>query len=145
MFVVDTNILVYAARSEVPEHLTCRRLLDGWRAGLQPWHITWSVVYEFLSVVTQPSIVRAPRAPAEAWTFIEGLLATPSLTVLGHTSAHAGAMAGLIAGVADLQGGFSHDAHIAALMREHGVRTIYTRDRAFRRFPFLEVIDPLSA
>jgi predicted nucleic acid-binding protein len=29
-------------------------------------------------------------------------------------------------------------------MREHGVRRIYTRDADFHRFPFLEVVDPLS-
>jgi uncharacterized protein len=145
VFVADTNILVYAARTEVPEYSVCRRLLDGWRAGQQSWHITWSVVYEFLSVVTQPGLVRAPRAPAEAWSFIEGLLAAPSLTILDHTLGHAAALASLVRDVPDLRGGFFHDAHIAALMREHGVRTIYTRDRSFERFPGIEVIDPLAA
>lgn len=29
-------------------------------------------------------------------------------------------------------------------MRQHGVRTIYTRDRGFRRFDAIEVIDPLA-
>ncbi|GIW53056.1 MAG: hypothetical protein KatS3mg081_2411 [Gemmatimonadales bacterium] len=33
----------------------------------------------------------------------------------------------------------------AILMREHGVRRIYTRDADFHRFPFIEVLDPLSA
>ena len=37
-----------------------------------------------------------------------------------------------------------HDFHTAVLMREHGVATIYTRDVDFRRFGFLEVIDPLA-
>jgi predicted nucleic acid-binding protein len=29
-----------------------------------------------------------------------------------------------------------HDAHTAVLMREHGIRTIFTRDSDFHRFPF---------
>jgi uncharacterized protein len=37
------------------------------------------------------------------------------------------------------------DAHIAALMRQHGVRTIYTRDRDFRRFDGIAVEDPFVA
>lgn len=37
-----------------------------------------------------------------------------------------------------------HDAHTAILMREHGIRRIYTRDTAFHRFPFLEPIDPVA-
>ena len=32
----------------------------------------------------------------------------------------------------------------AILMREHGIKTIYTRDTDFHRFPFLEPIDPLA-
>lgn len=36
------------------------------------------------------------------------------------------------------------DAHLAALMRQHGVATIYTRDRDFRRFEGIRVEDPLS-
>jgi len=30
------------------------------------------------------------------------------------------------------------------LMKEHGVKTIYTRDTDFHKFPFLDVIDPLQ-
>jgi CubicO group peptidase (beta-lactamase class C family) len=32
----------------------------------------------------------------------------------------------------------------AVLMREHGIRRIYTRDTDFHRFPFLEPIDPAA-
>lgn len=35
------------------------------------------------------------------------------------------------------------DAHLAALMRQHGVAIVYTRDRGFRRFDGIEVRDPL--
>lgn len=37
------------------------------------------------------------------------------------------------------------DAHIVALMREHGVRRIWTRDRDIRKFDDFEAIDPFSA
>jgi len=36
-----------------------------------------------------------------------------------------------------------HDLRTAALMREHGIKRIYTRDTDFHRFPFLEPIDPV--
>lgn len=35
-------------------------------------------------------------------------------------------------------------AHIAALMRQHGVSTIYTRDRDFRRFDGIKVEDEVT-
>ncbi len=52
--------------------------------------------------------------------------------------------AGLIrdSGVA---GNLIHDAHIAALCLEHGVRDFYTGDGDFLRFPELRVIDPFKA
>lgn len=36
-----------------------------------------------------------------------------------------------------------HAAATAALMCEHGLRTIYPRDTDFHKFPFLEPIDPI--
>ncbi len=36
------------------------------------------------------------------------------------------------------------DAHLVALMLEHGVRTIWTRDRDFRKFAGLIVHDPFA-
>ena len=33
-----------------------------------------------------------------------------------------------------LRGNLMHDAHTALLMREHGIRRIYTRDTDFHRF-----------
>lgn len=144
MFVVDTNVLVYAVNEYAPENQACRAFLDGWRRRTDPWHIAWSVVYEFLSVTTDRRTPR-PLSAQEASSFIESLFASPALSVIDHTPSHGLALGSLVGDVPTLQGRFLHDAHIVALMREHGVRTIYTRDSFFRLFPGLEVIDPLAA
>ncbi len=36
MFVVDTNILVYAANRNAPEHSRCRELIESWRRQAPP-------------------------------------------------------------------------------------------------------------
>ena len=41
-------------------------------------------------------------------------------------------------------GNLMHDAHTAVLMREHGIKRVYTRDTDFHRFPFLEPVDPAA-
>jgi len=46
--------------------------------------------------------------------------------------------------VPHLRGNLMHDVHTAVLMREHGIRRIYTRDTDFHRFPFIEPLDPLG-
>jgi predicted nucleic acid-binding protein len=43
-----------------------------------------------------------------------------------------------------VRGNLVPDAHLAALLKQHGVRTLYTRDGDFRKFPFLDVRDPLA-
>ena len=42
------------------------------------------------------------------------------------------------------RGNLVPDAHLAAVLRQNGIRTIYTHDRDFRKFDFLEVKDPLA-
>ncbi len=42
------------------------------------------------------------------------------------------------------RGNHIRDAHLAALMRQHGVAVIYTRDRDFRRYDAIDVRDPFA-
>ena len=140
---VDTNVLVYAAHRGAPEHPQCRERLLAWRTQPEPWYLTWGILYEFLRVVTHPRVFRRPWSAGEAWSFVESVLAAPALSLLQETERHAAVLAELVGGVPQLGGNLVHDAHTAALMREHGVRIVYTRDTDFHRFPGIEVRDPL--
>jgi hypothetical protein len=44
----------------------------------------------------------------------------------------------------DTRGNHVPDAQLAALMRQHGVTVIYTRDRDFRRYEGVDPRDPFS-
>ena len=144
MFVVDTNILLYAADREAPEYAVCRQLLEGWRTQAPAWHLTWGVIYEFLRVSTHPRVWRRPWQIDEAWGFVEALLVSPGMSVLTETERHPDVTRQVLAAVSALCGNFVFDVHTAVLMREHGIGRIYTRDTGFHRFPFIEVIDPLQ-
>lgn len=143
MFVVDTNILIYAANADCEEHVACRELLEKWRAGAVGWYVTWGILYEFLRVVTHPRVLEHPWTLQKAWQFIEGLLQTETLSVLVETDRHAAVVAKIVAGAKGFAGNVMHDTHTAALMMEHGIGTIYTRDSDFNRFGFLRTVDPL--
>ena len=45
---------------------------------------------------------------------------------------------------ASTRGNAVPDAHVAALMRQHGVAMIYTRDRDYRRFDGVTAVDPFD-
>jgi hypothetical protein len=143
VFVVDTNILVYAADEDSAFHRPCRDRLESWRAQASAWYVTWGILYEFLRVTTHPRVFRAPWPAARAWQFVEALLAAPALGVLVPTDRHPAVAAELFKAIPHLGGNLMHDAQTAVLMREHGIRRVFTRDTDFHRFPFLEPVDPV--
>lgn len=145
MFVVDTNVLVYAADKSVPEHQRCRHLLETWRRRSGAWYLTWGICYEFLRVVTHPRVMRRPWTMVEAGRFLSALQDSAALAFLTPTERHGRVLADVIGEVPGLAGNIAHDTQTAVLMREHGIRRICTRDTDFHRFPFLEPIDPLTA
>ena len=144
MFVVDTNVLVYAADQDSPLHGRCREALETWRRQSGAWYLTWNILYEFMRVTSHPRVMRNPWSGKDAWRFVAALLESPGLDVLVPTERHAAVAAQVFAEVPQLAGNLVHDAHTAILMREHGIRRIVTRDTDLHRFPFLEILDPLA-
>lgn len=144
MFVVDTNILVYAADEESSFHKHCYELIEEWRRQAAAWYVTWGILYEFLRVSTHTRVFRHPWPVLQAWSFVEAILTSPSLGILIATERHAEVAADVIKGSPSLSGNLLYDAQTAILMREHGIKRIYTRDTDFHRFPFLEPIDPTA-
>lgn len=144
MIALDTNLLVYARREEVPQHSQARAMLEGLATGDAPWALPWPCVYEFLRVITHPRVFDPPTDLDRALEDLDSLLASPSLVMLGEGPAHAGHLRRMVDG-GRTTGNLVHDAHIAALAVEHGVREIWTLDRDFARFPGLRTRNPLTS
>lgn len=144
MFVVDTNVLVYAADEDSRFHRPCRNLLEGWRAQPSAWYLTWGILYEFLRISTHPRVFREPWTAEQAFGFVDAIVASPSLRFLVPTERHVEVLGTLVEDLPHVAGNLMHDAHTAALMWEHGIQRIYTRETDFHRFPFIETRDPLT-
>ncbi|GAB4108232.1 MAG: hypothetical protein Kow001_04370 [Acidobacteriota bacterium] len=144
MFVVDTNVLVFAADQSSPHHQPCRELLERSRRQPEAWFLTWGIIYEFLRVTTHPRVMRRPWKVTAAWQFVEALLASPGMGILVPTDRHAAVAARVLGEYPHLNGNLLFDAQTAILMRENGVYRIYTRDTDFHRFAFLEPVDPVA-
>jgi uncharacterized protein len=136
MIAVDTNILVYAHRSECTFHDQAYECIRGLAEGMQSWAIPVACLHEFLAVVTNPKIFSQAIDQVDAW------LASPQLQVLHTTEQHWHVLSEL-AIKTKLQGGQFHDARIAAVCIEHGVSMLWSADRDFGRFKGLKTVNPL--
>ncbi len=141
MIALDTNILVYARREETVHHAAAIALLTRLAEGDEPWSIPWPCVYEFLRVVTHPRVFAPATDLDTALEGLESLFESPSLLLLGEGSAHPVQLRRTVRGGRAV-GNLAHDAHIAALVLEHGVRELWTTDADFSRFPGVRVRNP---
>jgi len=139
---VDTNVLVYASNTDDPLHDRAEELVRRLAAGPDLAYLFWPTLLGYVRVVTHPAILPRPLAPRDAMHNVEALLDRPHVRTPGEQPgfwpfyrAAAGEQA---------RGNDVPDAHLAALMRQHGVRVIYTRDRGFRRFDGIEPRDPFA-
>lgn len=142
-FLVDTNILAYAVNRDCEEHRAAAEAVGAWLSGVVPWALTWGVVYEFLLVVTHPRIFPRPLTADRALHFLDPILSSDLVSVLGPTSRHEDLMRSTIRETGRPAGNLFHDLHTVVIMREHGVSEIMTADTDFRKFPFLRVTDPV--
>lgn len=144
MFVVDTNILLYAVNPDSSDHRRARAIVEEWRAGDRSWFVTWSIIYEFLRVSTHAKIFPRPLTLPQSRAWIAALLTSPTSGVLLPTDRHAEILEELAAQHPRLKGNIMHDLHTVVLMREHGVAEIRTADTDFHQFAFLQVVNPLT-
>lgn len=142
MRALDTSMLAYAANRFAPEHARALKVVEELANGDRPWALPWSVVHEFLRLVTHPHAVARVLRPEEAWEFIERLLESPSVHLLAPTGGHAKTLLEVLETLPPA-GGLPEGLETAVLLREHGVRELLSADHGMDRFRFLEVRDPV--
>lgn len=140
---LDVNILLYASDSSSPHHKRARQFLNECAEHGDLMGLTWLTLMGYLRISTHPSIFDRPLAPAEACQNIEALLALPQCQVLAEQPDFWEVYTG-ITGESAVRGNLVPDAHLAAILRQHDVNTLYTNDSDFRRFTFLDVRNPLA-
>ena len=144
MIAIDTNILVYAHRSDSPHHEKASAALAACAQSRLAWCIPWPCIHEFFAVVTHLRIYSPPTPPKKALDQINAWLESPSLVLLAETATHWPTLQAMLANAKTI-GPAVHDARIAALCLSHGVRELWSADRDFRRFSELKVVNPLGA
>ncbi len=139
---VDANVLLYASNTDDEMHGPARELVERLASGPDLLYLFWPAVMGFLRIATHPTILPNPIAPEQATATIAALLIRPTV----RTEAESRDFWEIYTATAgqDARGNHVPDAHLAALMRSHGVKVIYTRDRDFRRYDWIEPRNPFG-
>jgi toxin-antitoxin system PIN domain toxin len=141
MIAVDTNILVYAHREDSPWHDAALKRVAELSEGRAPWAIPWPCIHEFLAIVTHPRVYSPPTPLAAAINQVEAWVESPSLVLLAETEGYWPELRSVLE-QGRIAGPQVHDARVAAICQDHGVRELWTADRDFGRFPALNVRNP---
>ena len=142
-FTLDINLLLYASDASSPFHPTARAFLDHLAEGPEIAYLFWPVISGYLRIATHPAIFDAPLTPDEAMANMDELLSFPHVQSPGEGERFWSRFREVSAEAA-ARGNLFPDAHVVALMRENGLRTIWTHDRDYRRFDGVEVRDPFG-
>lgn len=135
MIAVDTNILVYSHRLDMPRHREAFDLIKRLAEGGKDWAIAWPSLHEFYSVVTNGKIFKdGASSPEQAVKQIEAWLKSPSLMLLSETEEYAGTFLRMTK-LAAVSGPLIHDLRILSICEVHDVEELWTCDRDFSRLP----------
>ena len=139
---IDTNILIYASDDTSPFYAASKLFLEKCIKDPDLLCLTWPVIMGYQRIATHPSIFKVPLTPEVAWNNINALLQFPRVRFIGENNDFMDDYREVTSRVIT-RGNLVPDAHIATILRQHGVRLLYTVDTDFRKFDFLKVINPL--
>lgn len=141
-FSIDVNILLYASDNTSPYFHKAGSFIDSCIKGDSVFYLAWPTLMSYLRIATHPSIFDYPLSPQEAMENIDMLMTLPHVRFLSEEEGFWQVYRDTT-GEIPTRGNLVPDAHLAALLRYHGVKTLYSHDRDFLRFAFLNVRDPL--
>ena len=142
-YTLDANILLFAANGDSPLHKRSLEIVARASKGPEVVYLFWPTIMAYLCIATHPAIFPRPLTAAEATDNIAALIARPHIQTPGEQGRFWTKFREVAADTPP-KGNFVADAHIAALMQENGVRTIWTHDRDFRMFANIEIRDPFE-
>lgn len=141
MIVPDVNVLLYAFRTDLPDHKRFRAWLLDALSEDEPVALPGTVVAGFMRIVTHPRVFSPPTSPREAATFVDALRGSPGVLSPDPGPDHIGTFLGLCTD-ANARGSLVADAYLAAVVIELDA-VLMTTDRDFARFPGLRWRHPL--
>jgi len=141
----DTNLFLYAANPDSPDHAAAKQFFEEEAAGGQRFLLCGLVLVEIYMQLRNPVVFRKPKSAKEATAFCNALRANPAWEYADYEPEVA---IPLWKWAAKTTTGFRHiiDARLALTLRHHGVTHFATANALhFDRFGFEKVWNPVEA
>jgi toxin-antitoxin system PIN domain toxin len=143
VILIDTNLWLYAALEETPQHHQAKAWLEAVLNGNEAVALPWNVVLAVLRISTQSRLMLKPLSSLLALELVEGWLQQPLVDLVQPGPDHWRVLSRFIREVGTA-GSLTSDAHLAALAMEHDC-TLCSADNDFRRFQGLRFRNPLTS
>lgn len=140
---VDANILIYASNRSSAKHDAATKFLGERAKDTALFCLAWPVVMAYLRISTHPRIFDHPLSPGEALNNIKALLSLPQVRVLTELDGFLQTYSN-VTNAFPVRGNLVPDAHLAGILLENDVGTLYTTDSDFKKFDFLDVRNPFT-
>ena len=140
---LDANILIYASDESSPRNSQAVKFLNECLEDADLLCLTWPTLMAYQRISTHQRVFQNPLSPAEAWKNIRQLIDLPGVRIIGEQPGFAERYEE-VTGSFPVRGNLVPDAHLATILRQHGVKTLYSADADFRKFDFLKVVNPFA-
>lgn len=138
---IDVNVLLYASDRSSDRHEAASRFLASCAKSPEILCLAWPTLMSYLRIATHPRIFAAPLTPAQALGNVSSLVALAHVRAVSELDGFLDAY-GHVSGQLPVRGNLVPDAHVATILFQHGVSTLYSNDRDFLKFVTLDVRDP---
>jgi predicted nucleic acid-binding protein len=137
---VAPDVLVYASDRSDTRYTASRSLVETLVAGPELVYLFWPTLMLYLQQVTDPDRFARPLHLKDAIANTAALLERPHVRAPGEVG---GFWSYFVETLGNHTKGVDfNEAHLATLMRQHCVATLFSYNPAYKRYPGIDVRDP---
>ena len=141
---IDVNILLYATDTSSGFNERAREFMKSCAESSEPLFLAYLTLLSYVRMATHPRIFTDPLTPAEALENVGKLSELPQVRLVAERDGFLDLYEETTRGLS-VRANLVPDAHLATLLRQHGVSTLYTNNADdFATFGFLDVRNPLA-
>ena len=141
---IDVNLMLYGADASSPFHSRARAFLEACARSDEPLYLCYLTLMAFVRMSTHPRIFTNALTPAEAIGNVRALAELPHARLIAERDGFLDVYREVTKSVA-VRANLVPDAHLASILKQHGISTLYTANvDDFRKLGFSDIRNPLA-